>query len=316
MRVYLLAAAAAALLVASCGTDTASTDDGSKETEPPPGSVVDNAEGVTFYTPEFEVPPGDSFTCFFLDYKTAEELTIIGGDGIQGPGGHHIIAYYAETPREVGFHPCVDAEMVNLNQISGSAGDGGQVLTLPEGLALDVPADKQIVLQAHYINTSGATEKVRDWAKIVKGDPAKIKAYVNYLVTDDEGFEIEPNAPLKRTSECVLDRDYQIALDVPHMHEYGSHFKLEILDEAKQLLDTPIDTAWQPSYTSHPPVATYPTESPYVLKKGQTIRQTCEWQNTTNDPMIFPREMCIGFFYYWPGNGDLVCDMKPVEDGQ
>ncbi len=28
--------------------------------------------------------------------------------------------------------------------------------------------------------------------------------------------------------------------------------------------------------------------------------------------MIFPREMCLAFFFYWPGGGDIDCKMVPV----
>jgi len=274
--------------------------------------VVDDASGVTVYTPEFDVPPGDSFTCINMDYKTAEELSVVGGDGKQGPGGHHIIVYYATDERTPGVHPCDDAEMVNLNQISGSAGDGGQVLTLPEGLAIKVPVGKQFVVQAHYINITGETEHVRDWAKIVKGDPAKINAYVNYFVTNDDGFQIPAASKYTRTSECTVDRDFQMAIVVPHMHELGEHFKLEVLDEQGVHVDTPVDTDWQPSYTSHPPIGVYPIDTPYLLKKGQKLRQSCSWDNTSANPTLFPREMCLTFFYYWPGDGDLDCTMVPT----
>lgn len=306
---------AAGLLLAgsalSCSVDK--TSPAPTNTEPAPGSVVESADGVTFYTPEFDVPPGDSFTCIYMDYKTAKDLSIVSGDGQQGDGGHHILAMYADDPRPVGVHACTDDDMINLTQIAGSAGkEGKQVLALPTGLALHVPAGKQIVLQAHYINTTGATHKTRDVAKIVSVDPSTVKSYVNYYVTNDDGFEIPANAPLKRVADCKIDQDYQIALTLPHMHELGKHYKLEVLDEKGALVDTVIDTDWQPSYTSHPPVTNYTMEAPYLLKKGQTLRQTCEWDNSTTDPVIFPREMCLAFFYYWPGNGDIACNMTAV----
>jgi len=292
--------------VSACHVGTSSTGG---NTEPPPNTVVDDATGVTVYTPEFQVPPGDSFTCFYMNYKTAEELSIIGGDGIQGQGGHHILLYYATDPRPVDTHPCDDAEMTNLNQISGSAGKEGQVLSLPPGLAIKVPAGKQLVVQAHYINITGKTQTVRDWVKMEKGIPSQIHNYVNYFVTDDEGFQVPPSAPLTRTTECVVDRDYQLAISLPHMHEYGSHFTLEVLDANRNHLDTPIDTTWSPVYTSHPPIKVYDMSAPYLLKKGQILRQTCAWNNTTTDPLLFPREMCVGFMYYWPGAGDITCNM-------
>lgn len=298
------------VLALSCSeteTDTAPQED-------PVNAVLVEADGLKVFTPEFEIPTGDSFTCIYMDYVTEENMAIVSGDGIQDEGGHHIIVYYADTPREPGVHECDDAEMTNLNQIAGSSGDGGQVLSLPAGLALDVPAGKQIVLQAHYINVSGETRKVKDWAKIIKGDPEKIESFVNYFVTNDEGFELTPNSPNERTTECVLDRDFQIALTLPHMHELGRHFLIEHLDADGKLLETLFDTDWQESYTSHPPIRTWEMSEPYVLKKGEKLRQRCDWDNSSPDTVLFPIEMCLTFFYYWPGGDDLICDMKPVAE--
>lgn len=297
------------LAVMSCDAET-TNDDG--KVEDPVDTAVETAEYIAYTTPDFTVPTGDSFTCFYTKYTTEAELAIIAGDGVQGPGGHHILAYYAEDARPVGYHACEDQEMVNLKQIAGSAGDGGQVLGLPAGLAVRVPKGKQLVVQAHYINTSGAEMKVHDTVKIVKGTGAQVKEFVNYLVTNDEGFEIAPNTPFAHTTECTLERDFQMAINVPHMHELGAHFTLDVVGVDGNVRDHLVDTDWQPSYASHPPIGAYDMSAPYLLKKGEKLRQTCAWQNSTTDPVIFPREMCLTFFYYWPGEGDLECDMKPV----
>lgn len=307
-RLLLLGLLSATAFVASC--DGATADDG--PTEQPPGTVVEDAEGISFTTVEFEVPEEDSFTCFYTDYITDKELIVVNGDGHQQKGGHHILVHYADEQREPGHHPCSETDMVNIHQVAGTAGDGGDILALPDGLAVKVPKGKQIVLEAHYINTTGAPFKAVDRVKLIYGDPAEIKDYVNYFVTLDEAFEIPPNGPLESVTECVLDRDFQVALALPHMHELGSSFKLEVLDEAGSVLDTPIDTEWVNFYVSHPPITRYTMEEPYMLKAGQRIRQTCTWQNTTTDPVIFPREMCLAFFYYWPGEGDIVCENVPV----
>ncbi|MFO0615990.1 MAG: hypothetical protein U0414_25570 [Polyangiaceae bacterium] len=314
MRLSRLASFAAlvplALAIASC--DAATPDDDGKVDDPQLDSVVDTADALVVTTPEFVIPPGDSFTCFYTKFTTTEELAIVSGDGVQGQGGHHIIAYFADEPRPVGNHPCTDEEMVNLNQIAGSAGDGGQVLALPPGLAIHVPVGKQIVVQAHYINTTGVEEKVHDTVKIVKGKPADVKSFVNYFVTNDDAFEIAPNAPLVRETECTIDKDYQMAIALPHMHELGNHFTLDVIGTDGKPRERLIDTDWALSYSSHPPVKTWSMDAPYVLKKGEKLRQKCEWQNSTMDPVIFPREMCLSFFYYWPGGGDLDCKMVPV----
>ncbi len=309
MRITRGALALSTLALGSC---TADDTDTSGETGLV-NTVVEEADGITAYSPEFEVPPGDSFTCIYFDYKTTREMSVISGDGLQGKGGHHVLIYYADTPREPGVHTCTDEEMTNLHQVSGSAGEGGtQVLALPDGLALKVPPGKQLVMEAHYINSTDASYKVKDWAKIVEGDASKVKDYVNYFVTNDEAFELSPSAATKRVSECTATRDFQMALALPHMHELGSHFTLEHFDAAGETLGKLIDVKWALSFISHPPALTWDMTTPYMIKKGEKLRQTCEWNNSTTNPVIFPREMCVAFFYYWPGDGDIQCEMVEI----
>ena len=299
------------LTMLACG---GSDESGSQDTGPD-----EDENSLSFTTGEFEVPPGDSFTCFYLDQFTERELAVINAAGTQGPGGHHILVYYADEAREPTHHECSDSEMVSLHQISGSAGQDaisaeGSILGLPDGLALKVPAGKQLVLQAHYINTTGAPQKVTDVVKLRLGDPAKVKAYVNYLVTLDDTFKIEPQSKLTHTTTCTLDRDYDFAVVLGHMHELGKRYTLEVIDEAGKTMETIRDDEWQLSYSSHPPIGYFTMEQPYHLPKGTILRQTCSWDNNTAEPVLFPREMCLAFFYYFPGEEDIVCNMKPVAE--
>jgi hypothetical protein len=299
-------------LTACGGTD----DGGSEETNPP----VDDENTLSFETGEFEVAPGDTFTCFYLDTFTDREMAVVSASGTQGPGGHHIVVYYADQPREVGFHDCSDSEMVNLHQIAGAGGGEdataveGSVLGLPDGLALKVPAGRQLALQAHYINTTGAPQKVNDTVKLNLVQPEKVEAYVNYMVTLDDTFRVEPQSKVTRVSTCTLDRDYDFALVLGHMHELGKRYTLEVLDEAGVTKETLRDDEWVAEYTSHPPISYYSKNEPLHLTKGTTLRQTCTWDNTTPELVMFPREMCLAFFYYFPGDGDLICDMQPVDE--
>ncbi len=287
--------ALAALPLAACAGDGDPVDDGT----------------LTFRTGEFTVPIGDSFTCFYTDVVSPRELSVKGASGGQGLGGHHIIAYYAEQPRPVGYHECTDEEMTNLKQIAGSAGEEGEgPLALRDDLALRVPAGKQFVLQAHYINVTDAPMTVSDWVTLELLEPEQVYAYVNYFVTNDETFEIPPSSSYQSTTYCTVQRDLDVVLTLGHMHEDGRQYKLEIVDELGASMQTLRDDTWQPSFTSHPPVTYYPVTAPLRIPAGTRLRQTCDWDNTTSRTVLFPREMCLAFMYYFPGEGDdIVCDM-------
>lgn len=275
-----------------------------------------NPNDLTFHTGQFTAPPGESFTCFYLDAKSPRELSVTGGSGEQGPGGHHILIYYTDETRPAQHHPCVDAEMINWHQIAGSAGQSSTgaegVVTLPPGLAIKVPEGKQFVIQSHYINTSGKAETVDDSVTIRTTEPSGVKAYVNYFANSYEGFEVPPNGSLKAKTLCTVPQDFNVVLTLGHMHEFGTHFTMQTADDTGKPIEMLYDKSWQPLYTSHPPITYYSYEKPMELKKGTKILQTCEWQNTTPDPITFPREMCVGFFYYYPDAGEILCDTQPL----
>lgn len=283
----------AAPLVA-CGTD----------------DVVDTTQ-LSLTTGTFTVPVGDSFTCFYTDVMTPRELSVTGASGAQGLGGHHIIAYYADTPRPVGSHACTDEEMTNLHQIAGSAGvEGEGPLTLHDNLALKVPANRQLVLQAHYINVTDGPLTVDDSVTLELARPEEVFAYVNYFVTNDDTFEIPPTASYTHTTYCTVQRDLDVILTLGHMHEDGRQYRLEVLDGAGAPTQMLRDDTWAPSYTSHPPVTHYSVNQPLHLTAGTRLRQTCDWDNTSDRTVIFPREMCLAFMYYFPGEGDdITCAM-------
>jgi hypothetical protein len=287
------------LLLAACGG-----------TEPAPDTVDENV--LYFETGQFEVPPGDSFECFYTDTFTDKELAVYGSDGQQGPGGHHIVVYWTDIPREPTHHPCKDEEMVSWHQIAGSGGEAAtatDTLALPEGLANRVPAGKQLVIQAHYINVTGEMQTVNDWVKLKLMDPARVQAYVNYMAAVDETFEIPAHSKHTSTTTCTVERDFDIVLSLSHMHEYGTRYTLEEIDEQGAVLSTLRDDAWSPVYTSHPPIDRWTKDQPFSLKKGTRLRQTCTWDNTTAESLLFPREMCLGFFYYYPDEGEFYCNM-------
>jgi hypothetical protein len=49
--------------------------------------------------------------------------------------------------------------------------------------------------------------------------------------------------------------------------------------------------------TFNPRFETLPVDKPHVLAAGTKIYPGCSWNNTTDDMVTFPREMCVGFGY-------------------
>lgn len=280
---------------------------------PESGPTTEAKETLTVETPEFEVPAGDSFTCFYTKTITEKELTVVRASAKQGSGGHHVTVYYVDSEHPEDTHTCSDAEMASWHQIIGASAQGEPVVDVPEGLAFKVPANKQIVVQAHYINTTGATFKTKDSITIEMEDPKNIKAYANLWVLNDAAFKMDAHAPGSSVSTCTLAKDLDVVILFGHEHELGKHFMFERMDDNDNPVETLYETDWAAEYASHPPRKLFTMDKPLHFPAGMKVRQTCNWENTTPDPVTFPREMCVTLAYYYPDDGFQVCDSKHVK---
>lgn len=278
------------------------------ETEPAP-----EAEGFQFATDAYEIPAGDVFTCFYTDVITDEELAVVGALGAQSEGGHHITVYYTHLIEEPQFHECAEDEMLTWNQVAGAAIDPDEfTLDMPEGLAMRVPEGAQLVLQTHYINTTGAPMTVQDEVTLQLAEPSELEAFVNDFVVLDTEFSVPAQSIGESVSTCTVPTDLSIVRLLGHAHEWGEHFKLEVVDEQDQMVEVLYEEDWRASYSSAPPMNRYTREEPLLLTAGTRLRQTCRWNNVEDYALEFPREMCLTYGIYYPDQGmRLFCDADP-----
>jgi hypothetical protein len=266
---------------------------------------------ITIAAPEFSVPTGESFQCFYSDIITDRELSVATASAVQASGGHHVTLYYVDNQRPVGMSPCSGTtEMEDWHFVVGAGGEGnaGDLVDLAPGLAIRIPAGKQLMIQLHYINIMGEEYPARDTMSVYFADPAKVVAYASDFVINDEKFRIEPGQKLVSTMDCVIPQDVQLSMFLGHMHEHGVQYTLEKIDEAGNVIESMYDEKWAPSFASHPPIDKFSVEAPLKLAKGTRLRQRCEWNNTSTSPLLFPTEMCVGFGYYFPGDARLMCE--------
>lgn len=306
MKTRILTAVLCTLI--ACSSDDAKND--APAAAPTDPGATTESTGFKFSTGKFTIEPGDNFECFYTDSITQTQLNVQSAKGHQGPGGHHLIVYYTDQKVDPGHHKCLDQEMIALHQIAGTGDSKEGIVGLPDGYAIKVPAGKQLVVQAHYIRTEATPLEVEDFVELETVEEKDVKAFANAFVVFDGSFNLQPHSRTKSTVDCVLARDFDVLLLLGHMHEWGAHYRFERVDEHGKPLETIYETDWDPLYTSHPPVHSYDPAKPLHLAKGTRVRQTCEWQNTEDHEMAYPREMCVMFSYYIPDDGFIMCDTE------
>jgi hypothetical protein len=313
------------LVTTACGSSSGGTSpEGQKETKSPaefpkemlPSDLVQDLPLVApktdleipLFTGIVDIEPGDDVTfCTFTDY-VVDEPTIFGETyGAQSPTGHHAILQYVTTPQEPHTGSC--GQMDGPIMLGGTGGKSiADSPTLPTNYGVEVPAGAQLVINHHWINTMDHAVSGQSMVlarKLARGGDTVMAGSLPMLGL---GWEVPAMGKLEYSTECTYSEDVKYVLALGHMHEWGEHVKIEV-ERAAGGTDTIIDEAWTPEAATTAGGGTiYGLDEPYVVNKGDTVRLTCKWENTTTEALGFPREMCIFFGYtidanYFCANG-------------
>jgi hypothetical protein len=311
-----------ALLLPGCGDDGTS-DDGEAsvasdlaEVAPLPegGVVVDMQPGVPVELlpgtsqidfPEQIIPAASEIqTCMFME--PLKETTFFKAlRAFQGRYGHHLILFKTSAPEEPGtVRDCTEAgEMKFITPVLSSVNFGLE--KFPEGMALEVEAGAQLVVQQHYVNTSEEPIRVRDSIHVetVRGD--SVQELAGFYGISELLFQLEPTSEdTTLRFECTIPADLNLLMVGPHMHEWGTQFYADVgaAENPTRVIDIP---EWEAEYRDDPPVAEFSRENPLAVSQGDVIRTTCVWQNTTDHVIGFPEEMCATYGYFFPATPEM-----------
>jgi hypothetical protein len=83
------------------------------------------------------------------------------------------------------------------------------------------------------------------------------------------------------------------------MHDYGvrAHTDLVRADTgAAELVH--VDEQWQYEMQFKAVYSQWGIDKPLRISKGDVLRTHCEWGNTTEQALAFPREMCVGVGFF------------------
>lgn len=304
MRARLVHVLGFAILAAcsSSSSDSSSSDDANliDGFHPPPAEDGQ----VRVYAPIVEdIKPSTDITwCSYIKNPFDGEVDVVQSRGYQSKSGHH--ALLMEVPgaedRLGQSHECTDADMTDARFLAGGS-DGAAQFKIPEGVGFRIKQASVLMVQSHWINTGSTPVRGQTVFNVKVAKPEASRQTAQLFATFTLNVSLPARGPAKAHAECKVEQDMQFFAIGGHAHEWGKHVRLS------QNGQTIYDQDWQPHYQSDPPLNYYDVSKPLVLKKGDVLSVDCDYVNTTDDAIHFPREMCVGEGFYFPGDADIHC---------
>lgn len=203
----------------------------------------------------------------------------------------------------------------SLGEVTSEIFNGGTVLfasstqvhgtewqSFPEGMAIRVPDEQEIVARMHYINASPKPVTIApryQWYTIAESDLKQRLAPFAWSYLD---FHIPPHSPLTVSADCALTRPMYVVQALPHMHALGRRMTIGLSGgprDGQLLMDND----------------TYGTRGESDIRQwdpgvdlsqgglGTGFSFSCSWYNTFDKVIqegVGDNEMCIIFGYAYP----------------
>lgn len=313
MRAPIIVAASAALTLAAsfgCGSNG--------DASPPPEDDAVFIEG--FHPPAVqanevrvmaplvaEIPAGADLTwCTYIANPFAREVDVVQSRGFQSTFGHHAILMEVAgaEPRLGQSHACTDADMTNARFLAGGS-DAAAQFKIPEGVAFRIKAASVLMVQTHWINTSSKPVVGQTVFNIGVAPPDGSRQAAQLFAAYTANVTLPPRGPARAKTECRIKEDIRLFALGGHAHEWGTHVRLSVDRAGKR--ENLYDHRWEAHYQADPPLHYFDTHAPLKLNAGDVLHVECEYQNTTDAEIRFPREMCVGMGFYFPGTADIQC---------
>lgn len=236
-------------------------------------------------------PQGSLATRFGTKYDKTEVLhhwlmfannNVLGGDGVV-------------SPNVTGSTLGTDSEL-----IAGWA-VGGCTTRYPDDVGVALPQSLYIMVQWHHYNTTRATVGDNSAAQIcvVPAGSRPNTAGLTFLGT--ERISVPPGAKGTAFGTCINTTNQPITIIGfnPHMHTIGVNMKSEVKRAGAAAYETVFDKSFVFDYQTN-----YILQNPIVLQPGDTIKSTCEFQNSGARNVGFGQstnqEMCYQFTLSYP----------------
>lgn len=296
------------LLGVACGSSDERPGGGSEGLlagfEPPP-PAADEQRIVAPILRGIE-PWADVTYCTYIENPWDTEVDVVQSLGFQSHFGHHalIMAVRGTNYQPGDSHVCTDEDMNNARFLAGGS-DAAQNIRIPEGATFRIAPSGRLMVQTHWINASDKKVDGQAVFNIGVRKPDASRQTAALFTAYTVNVNLPAHAKARSNTECEIKEDLKMFNFGGHAHEWGTHVRIDRVRGGKS--ETLYDEAWRPAFQSAPPMKTFEVNAPLEWKKGDLLRVECQYANSESHEIVFPREMCVAFGFYFPATADLQC---------
>jgi hypothetical protein len=269
-----------------------------------PDMAMAQQQALTLIESDYSLTAGqEEYLC--VRKTIATDLYITSITPVNGQATHHeVLGIDTSKKAADGVQPCgtnIEFDVISWKLLFAS-GVNSPTLTIPDGAALHIPAGSQIVMQMHLLNASKSP--VMSHASIsvlplAPGGPTPVEAQM-ILAGPLSDPRVTPAIPVGPnqivTGSCTLSADTKYFAVFPHMHQIGTHIKVDAV------VGGATTTLWDKDYSFNN--QDFGEFTPIAMAKGDKINVTCTYDNETGMPVKFGQssldEMCYAISYVYP----------------
>ncbi len=299
------------LVIASataCSSPGSGDDVGDDDDDPTPPDAMPLPEGwEALISSSWTLPPGETYMCERL--TVTEDVWIKSFRATAPLGSHHTVLTVGDPDGPDGPFAC--GAGTNQPAMVYGAAVGTNDITMPDGVAVKVPAGKQLLLNLHLYNTNPSEDLVGTSEVLIERVPAAEVGSVveaEIVLMGPVNFTVAEGTDTV-TGGCTMSQPATLFMVNPHMHQLGTHALVTARRAAGDVVmhDGPYSFAEQ---------RYYPIDQ-LELAAGDRVEIVCTYDNDTGSPVPFgdssDDEMCFASTYRYPavggGSFGIVCPL-------
>ncbi|MCA3028032.1 MAG: hypothetical protein ING66_05465 [Rhodocyclaceae bacterium] len=271
------------------------------------------AKGYQLTIEPFSVQPNFERELFVLrDLKNSAPIYVSRIETRMRTNSHHFLLYTFQSNTPSAIIPPVD--MVrdirnpdgNLNFVNtlpmgyhtffAGAMTPESDYSFPPGIALLLPANARLDLNAHYVNKGTSNITGEAFANLHTVDASQVTQVARTLNLSNTTIPLPPGQRATHRKTFTFSATTRILMLTSHMHALGEKFVIRIVGGARDGQIVYENTDW-----AHPAILTF--NQPIVLAAGEGLMSEITYNNTTNRTVSFgltsEDEMGIIFGYYY-----------------